>query len=144
MAGFPPLCVKGCGRPRFDRFDTCCVRCDGTRDGHNRDCESKAAHTLALADPSVPCGAEALGGQWRAACTFACCIVQPKSESDSENEEPLAKRARQASGLALCCYPHAIWRIFRQFTGLVAVVPSTGLASLVVRDTIFGGNWAMG
>ena len=82
------------------------MRCDGTCNGHNDDCESKAAHTLALADPSVPCGAQALGGQWRAACTFACCIVQPKPESDSEYEERLgAKRARrddQASGLALC------------------------------------------
>ena len=37
------LCGKGCGRPAFRNFATCCVRCDGTPGGHNHDCASKAA-----------------------------------------------------------------------------------------------------
>ena len=38
MAG--RLCVKGCGRPAYGSFDTCCVKC-AQNDGHNFDCAKK-------------------------------------------------------------------------------------------------------
>ena len=43
------LCSKGCGRPAFGRFTTCCVKCTGNPDDdstHNLDCACKAQETL--------------------------------------------------------------------------------------------------
>ena len=37
-------------------------------------------------DPTVPCGAAALGGESRSACRFPCCKKQPSAESDEEWE----------------------------------------------------------
>lgn len=40
------LCDKGCGRPAFKSFPSCCVKCTGDSEaGHNRDCAAKAEVT---------------------------------------------------------------------------------------------------
>ena len=46
-ASGPRLCDKGCGRPAFGKFSSCCVKCTGdpSNNTHNRDCESKAKET---------------------------------------------------------------------------------------------------
>jgi hypothetical protein len=36
----PRMCSRDCGRPAFGKFDTCCVRCDGSR-RHSEDCDKK-------------------------------------------------------------------------------------------------------
>lgn len=38
------LCVKGCGRPRYRQYKTCCTRCQGLDGPHADDCCAKPQH----------------------------------------------------------------------------------------------------
>jgi hypothetical protein len=44
------LCQRGCGRPAFGGFETCCVKCTGVSGQHNYDCETKALAAVAQAE----------------------------------------------------------------------------------------------
>mmetsp|Transcript_11712 Transcript_11712/g.26128 ORF Transcript_11712/g.26128 Transcript_11712/m.26128 type:complete len:227 (+) Transcript_11712:222-902(+) len=37
------LCGKGCGRPRFRHYATCCRRCEGSSGPHAKDCDERFA-----------------------------------------------------------------------------------------------------
>lgn len=46
-------CARGCGRPAFGSFPTCCNRCQGKEAPHARDCAEKAGFTGAAGDDTV-------------------------------------------------------------------------------------------
>ena len=74
------LCHKGCGRPAFGEYDSCCVKCTGDpEEDHNKDCAAKAARTT-LQRQKRPAEEEAVGeaGAW-----LRAAVLRPKLTSDT-------------------------------------------------------------
>ena len=76
------LCHKGCGRPAFGEYDSCCVKCTGDpEEDHNKDCAAKAERTT-LQRQKRPAEEEAVGeaGAW-----LRAAVLRPKLTSDGCN-----------------------------------------------------------
>jgi len=122
-----PLCERGCGRPAFARFTTCCTLCQGPEGPHKRSCVTKCQSGSIAAAGKHADIADTIGAASVTVTTPSTSTFQARSAASEEVQEDIRTKLAEWKAVGAMRSPGDVDEVIQSLSR------STGMEPQAIR-----------